>query len=399
MVSFPTRTVNIAMLVLVTFELVSGLWSFTIGEPDGRWVFWLHRIAGFALVVLLIWKWGIVTRSYRRRGLTLITSASALLGLLYIGSLITGAFCATTGFPGMRLPFIGSVTGLGLHVTLSLALIPLFLLHAIVYWPRPQRVDFLSRRAALRAGGLSTAGLVLWQGSEAASRAAGLSGSRRRFTGSRERGSLSGNGYPRTNWLTDPFPAIPANDWQLRIHGLVEREATLLLADLERTPSRTHRATLDCTGGWYTVQDWTGVPLLSLLNASGVLSTARTAILRSETGYTRRFTLNEIDDFLLATHVGDEPLSRGHGYPVRLVAPGHRGFEWVKWVSEVEVSDEPAWWQPPPPEPDRPYQPSVPLPQAPVLESDPVPGLESLSRACQSLPASQRLAGSDREGR
>jgi DMSO/TMAO reductase YedYZ molybdopterin-dependent catalytic subunit len=30
-----------------------------------------------------------------------------------------------------------------------------------------------------------------------------------------------------------------------------------------------------------------------------------------------------------------------------LVAPGYRGFEWVKWVVEIELSDEPEWLQPP----------------------------------------------------
>ena len=40
---------------------------------------------------------------------------------------------------------------------------------------------------------------------------------------------------------------------------------------------------------------------------------------------------------LLATHVGDEPLSPGHGAPVRLVAPGRRGFQWVKWIDRIEV--------------------------------------------------------------
>jgi DMSO/TMAO reductase YedYZ molybdopterin-dependent catalytic subunit len=45
--------------------------------------------------------------------------------------------------------------------------------------------------------------------------------------------------------------------------------------------------------------------------------------------------------------VGGRPLSVGHGFPARLVAPGRRGFWWVKWVSEIDVDDSPWWWQPP----------------------------------------------------
>jgi DMSO/TMAO reductase YedYZ molybdopterin-dependent catalytic subunit len=32
---------------------------------------------------------------------------------------------------------------------------------------------------------------------------------------------------------------------------------------------------------------------------------------------------------------------------MKLVAPGHRGYGWVKWISEVEVSHDPAWLEPP----------------------------------------------------
>ena len=71
-------------------------------------------------------------------------------------------------------------------------------------------------------------------------------------------------------------------------------------------------------------------------------------MVRSSTGYARRFPLQEEGPaLLLATRVGDGTLSAGHGFPLRLVAPGRRGYDWVKWVAEIEVSPEPAWAEPP----------------------------------------------------
>jgi DMSO/TMAO reductase YedYZ molybdopterin-dependent catalytic subunit len=73
----------------------------------------------------------------------------------------------------------------------------------------------------------------------------------------------------------------------------------------------------------------------------------RSIEVRSVTGYTRRFPNDDARSLVLATEVGGKPLSVGHGLPARLVAPGRRGFWWVKWVSEIDVHDSPWWWQPP----------------------------------------------------
>jgi DMSO/TMAO reductase YedYZ molybdopterin-dependent catalytic subunit len=68
---------------------------------------------------------------------------------------------------------------------------------------------------------------------------------------------------------------------------------------------------------------------------------------RSITGYSRRFAFDEASGLLLATRLDGSPLDAGHGFPVRLVVPGRRGFAWVKWVGTVDVEDLPSWWQPP----------------------------------------------------
>src|SRR6266508_4495835 len=74
---------------------------------------------------------------------------------------------------------------------------------------------------------------------------------------------------------------------------------------------------------------------------------ARSVVAVSVTGYARRLPLRDVPFLLVATHVADQPLSAGHGAPARLVAPGRRGFWWVKWLDRVVVDTRPWWWQPP----------------------------------------------------
>jgi DMSO/TMAO reductase YedYZ molybdopterin-dependent catalytic subunit len=344
-----SRTTNICILIVILLAILSGVTSLVAGAPSGRWLFWLHRIAGLSLVALAWWKWRIIARSYGKRGVTVSTLLSALFTLLVLGSIVTGVLWATSGFPELRVPVLGSLTGLGVHIAISVALIPLLLLHVVQRWQRVRRADFAGRRAAIRWAGLSAAGLALWGAGEAVAKVSGLSGANRRFTGSHERGHAPGNTFPSTNWFTDPKPRIEREAWSVvvRSRGGVREE--LRYADLIALEQATIRATLDCTGGWYTTQDWTGVPVSAILKrvAGNTAITTNSLNVRSATGYTRRFPMSEASELLLATHVGGEPLSRGHGAPARLVAPGYRGFEWVKWVVEIELSDEPAWLQAP----------------------------------------------------
>lgn len=70
-------------------------------------------------------------------------------------------------------------------------------------------------------------------------------------------------------------------------------------------------------------------------------------VVTSRTGYARRFPVRDVPHLLLATGYEGRPLAARHGSPARLVAPGRRGFWWVKWVTGIEVSDLPWWRQSP----------------------------------------------------
>ena len=236
-------------------------------------------------------------------------------------------------------------SGMSWHIYAGVAIVPLLVWHSWYMLSKFPIAVWIERRLALRTLGLAVAGFVGWQLVERSVAAAQLSGSERRFTGSYSRGEFTGNAFPRVSWLNDNPSRIDVSDWELRITGAVDRPIVLNYEDLGSDSEET--ATLDCTGGWHTTQRWSGHRLASVLEQAGPSSQARSIVVRSVTGYYRRYAMRDVDGLILATHVTGEQLSHGHGFPVRLVAPGRRGFEWVKWVTEIEVDEAPSWWQPP----------------------------------------------------
>jgi DMSO/TMAO reductase YedYZ molybdopterin-dependent catalytic subunit len=201
--------------------------------------------------------------------------------------------------------------------------------------------DHLSgTRAAAVAGGA----LVAWQIQRPVQRALGLPGAKRRFTGSYDAGSFTGNAFPTTSWVADHPRPLARDRHRVTVTGLVARPLSLSADDLDRGDELV--ATLDCTGGFASTQRWRGVRLGRLLDEAGLTDAAGHVRVVSHTGYRWSFALADARRFLLATHVGAEPLSHGHGAPVRLVAPGRRGFQWVKWVERVELHDGPDYGAP-----------------------------------------------------
>ncbi|MDT8306689.1 MAG: molybdopterin-dependent oxidoreductase, partial [Anaerolineae bacterium] len=228
---------------------------------------------------------------------------------------------------------------LSLHIYVALPLMALMAWHA---WRRRwivRRVEARDRRAFLRGGLLAAGGTISWAMLRGWQRA-------RRFTGSYEIGS-GGGAFPRVSWINDRPAPVELEAWRLELSGLVERPRALTYQEMLARAGTAAIATLDCTGGWFTTQEWAGVPLAALLEDAGVLASARTVRIASVTGYWRRYPLEEARAFLLATHVATAPLSHGHGAPLRLVAPGRRGFDWVKWITRIELERVAAEWQPP----------------------------------------------------
>src|SRR5215470_2520668 len=324
----PGRQTNQALLVMLLCTFGTGVATVAIGSPNGAWVAIGHGICGMAVVLLIPWKSRVVRGGLRRARLS--RWLSLLLAVLALFTLVAGLGYAT----GLVRSIAGK-PGLWVHIAVALTLVPLVVWHVWARGIRPRRAD-LSRRALLRAGVVAVGAAGLYAADAAAISVLGLLGARRRFTGSYETASFRPEAMPSTSWLLDAVPAVDPDRWRLTVKdGLGRRELTL--AELT-TFDTTVRATLDCTSGWYSHQDWTGVPLGRLLHRGpGTLS----VYVHSVTGYWVRFPGHDLDRLLLATQMGGAPLSADHGFPVRLVAPGRRGYWWVKWIDRIEVQTTP----------------------------------------------------------
>ena len=333
----PPRVVDWGILTVVAGAALTGLLSWT-GWLPADVVVDIHSVLGLVLSGLLVFKFARVARRVARtEHWDRATPVSILLGAVVVAALALGVFWGIGG----NVAF-GPWTTLNIHIGLGLLTIPLLLVHLRARFRLPSRTD-ASRRSALRTGGLLLAGVVTWRATEAV---AAVRKVVQRPTGSKPIGALAeteteGGSFPITSWVADdPEPVGP--DWEITVSGLVATELELSADDLPSGAERAvQRGTLDCTSGWYTVQDWGGVRVGELLDTAGVADDAAWVRFVSVTGYRWSLPLAEAREALLATHVGGSRLSHGHGAPARLVAPGRRGFQWVKWVQRVELRREP----------------------------------------------------------
>jgi DMSO/TMAO reductase YedYZ molybdopterin-dependent catalytic subunit len=326
------RRTNLALLVLLAAALLSGALAYGIGGGWAGPVAILHGAIGLAIVLLAPWKSVVARRGLRRRRPG--TGASVALTVLVAGAVVFGVLHAT----GLAVS-LGPVTAMQLHVGMALAAIPLALWHVLARRIRPRRTD-LSRRSLLRAGALLGGAGVAYAAIEGVVAVTSLPGADRRSTGSYERGSFRPAEMPVTQWLNDPVVSIDVSTWRLAVRN-GDQERTWSWDEVDGFGDRV-RAVLDCTGGWFAVQDWTGARLSRLIPDRGE---ARSILVRSVTGYPRRFPVSDLGRLLVATRAGGRPLAPGHGFPARVVAPGRRGFWWVKWIDSIELSPAPWWWQ------------------------------------------------------
>ena len=99
--------------------------------------------------------------------------------------------------------------------------------------------------------------------------------------------------------------------------------------------------TLHCVEGWDVTILWEGVLVKDLIEEAGVDSRAKVVMLYAYDGYSTSLPLDYIinNDILIACKMNDVVLPPERGFPFQLVAESKYGYKWIKWIAEIELSD------------------------------------------------------------
>ncbi len=143
------------------------------------------------------------------------------------------------------------------------------------------------------------------------------------------------------------LPQVAPSTWQLRIHGMVNRELTITFDELLRRPLIEDYITLCCVsnpvaGPYIGNALWLGTSLASLLREAGIKAGADQLICTSVDGFTSGTPVQTVmdgRDALLAVAMNGQPLPVAHGFPARMVVPGLYGYvSATKWVTDINVT-------------------------------------------------------------
>ena len=151
-------------------------------------------------------------------------------------------------------------------------------------------------------------------------------------------------------------PSVNADEWRLRVTGMVEQEVEIGFDELLALPLIETAVTLTCVsnevgGGLIGNAVWVGYPIRELLKRARPLAGADMVLSRSIDGFTASTPLPVLQDdrdAILAVAMNGDPLPLEHGFPVRMVVPGLYGYvSATKWVTELELTtfeDQTAYW-------------------------------------------------------
>ena len=132
---------------------------------------------------------------------------------------------------------------------------------------------------------------------------------------------------------------VDITSFRLNINGLVNTPAALSYEQIEAYPAITQNTEIVCPDVEDEWDEWTGVPVSTLLKEAGLEPGASEVVFTGLDGYHIQLPLESVlqDGVFLAYKMNGETLTKERGYPLRLVVQGSLGNDWMRWVTKIEV--------------------------------------------------------------
>ena len=136
---------------------------------------------------------------------------------------------------------------------------------------------------------------------------------------------------------------VDIENYQLNVTGLVENPASYAYDGIIEDYQNYEKVVrLNCVEGWAVNILWEGMLVIDLLEPAQPLPEAKTVIFHAYDGYTTSFPLDYImnNDIIMAYKMNEVDLPPERGFPFQLVAESKWGYKWIKWITEIELSDD-----------------------------------------------------------
>jgi len=136
---------------------------------------------------------------------------------------------------------------------------------------------------------------------------------------------------------------VDIENYQLGITVLVEKPASYTYDEVIKDYNDYKKAVrLNCVEGWAVNLLWEGVLVRDILAQAKPLHEAKTVIFHAHDGYTTSFSIEYVmdNDILMAYKMNNVTLPPERGFPFQLVAESKWGYKWIKWITEIELSDD-----------------------------------------------------------
>jgi len=143
-----------------------------------------------------------------------------------------------------------------------------------------------------------------------------------------------------TMGLTDH--AVSIEKWVLEVDGHVKKPLRLTYEEIKRLPSVERNVLMICPGFFANHGNWKGFSLGALLKRTQAEDGITHVTVRGPDGKyanSQRYPLEDVlsNKVFLAYAVNGKPIPQRHGFPLRAVAEGYYGYDWVKYVYKVTV--------------------------------------------------------------